>query len=127
LQNTIAQYDKTIARLEQQYAADKEQLDAQHKQRLQRLYADVKELKDALLTRDDGIYEGEIFTPSGIPSKSDEKIRTQFLEMHQMVENLGRIEWKVKQKIWTDDVLLTAGKQPGQRLVRKAVVQDLIW
>ena len=50
-----------------------------------------------------------------------------FLEVVQMVDTLGRLVWKPNQKVWNDEKLRQLGKNQNQRVLKKSILQDLIW
>ncbi|KAK5163263.1 uncharacterized protein LTR77_010849 [Saxophila tyrrhenica] len=127
-----------VDRLKQKHGTDRadliqhhtevvDRMKRQHEQETQSLDKNVRELKGALLKRDDGVYQAKVFTPSGIPNKPDDKIRSQFSEVQQIVDNLSRMSWKPDQSVWNGELLETISVRHGQRLVCKVILQDLIW
>ena len=129
-----AEQTRTVQDLNQSHAAKvaqmmafEQQLIAKHDQQTKRLQGEVQGLNEALLTRDDEIYQGTIFTAPDLPRKPDDKIRDQFLEMQQMVETLGRLTWKQNQQVWTDSVLQDIGRQQVPRALKKGILQHIMW
>ena len=116
-----------ISQLRQTQRARDEQLASKHKKGTQDLRDQVRELNAALLTRDDEVYLGAALTTSGLPRKPDEKFRDQVMEIQQMVEDLGRLTWKQNQELWTDKVFQQISGQHVPRVLRKAILQDIVW
>ena len=116
-----------ISRLEEAHAAEQAQKDLNYAQGTRQLREDVKRLNAALLTRDDQLYQGELFTTSNLPTRPDEQIRRKFSEIEQMVDSLGRLQWKQEPAVWTSEVLRSIGGNRTDRVLKKAIVQDLVW
>ena len=116
-----------ISRLEEAHAAEQAQKDLNYAQGTRQLREDVKRLNAALLTRDDQLYQGELFTTSNLPNRPDEQIRGKFSEIEQMVDSLGRLQWKPEPAVWTSEVLRSIGGNRTDRVLKKAIVQDLVW
>jgi hypothetical protein len=119
--------DQQIARLKADHAAEIERRDAEYLQGTRQLREDVQRLNEALLTRDDEQYQGELFTTANLPTRPDEQIRARFSELEQMVDDLGRLQWKSEPAVWTGAVLRAVGGNRTDRVVKKAIVQDLVW
>ena len=113
--------------LKEAYAAEQAQKDSKYARGTRQLRDDVQRLNAALLTRDDQMYEGELFTTSGLPNKPDEQIRAKFSEIEQMVDSLGRLQWKQEPAVWTSEVLRSIRGNRTDRVLKKAIVQDLVW
>ena len=124
LKNT---YAIDVAHFKQVAQAREDQLITKHQQQHLRSQQDIEELNDALLTRDDEIYQSMVFTASGLPQMPDDKIRDSFLQIQQMVEELGRRPWKQGQQLWPQLLLQESSKRHPANMVRKAIVQDMIW
>jgi hypothetical protein len=103
------------------------QLVLRHKESTERLRQEVQELNAALLTRDDEIYQGGIFTAPGLPRKPDDKIKNAFVEIQQMVEDISRLEWKDEQQLWPEELFQTIGNRHVPRMLKNAILQDAIW
>ena len=122
------EHQQTNQHLLDQYQQSEQRLLEKHQQVKEELQQENAELNEAWLHRDDEIYKAKLFTTSGLPSKPDDKIKNQVLELQQMVDDLSRTEWKTSPDTRTDRVSLGIGHhEHGQRLVKKAIVQDLIW
>jgi hypothetical protein len=102
-------------------------LASKHQQQTKDLQENVRDLNGALLTRDDDMYQGSVFAPSNLPHNPDGQLRDQFLKIQQIVEDLSRLEWKHDRRLWTDQLMQKMRREHGQRSVRKAIVQDIIW
>jgi hypothetical protein len=116
-----------IAHLKQVTQAKEDQLITRHQQELSKSQQEIDELNDALLTRDDEIYQSMIFTASGLPQMPDNQIRDGFLQVQQMVEELGRRPWKQDQQLWPQQLLEKSSRRHPTNMVRKAIIQDTIW
>lgn len=104
-----------------------QKLVARHKNQIRSLNEDVRELNATLLRRDDEVYTGMVFTTPDLPHSPDEEIRHQFGQIQQLVDELGRTEWKQDRTVWKDELIQGLDQKGGQRLLRKAILQDIIW
>jgi hypothetical protein len=102
-------------------------LELQHHQHTRDLRKSVGDLNEALLSNDDERYYGSLFVLSGLPQHPDGQIRDQFLEIQQMVEDLGRLAWMDERKVWSEQLIKKLAPKTGPRLVKKAIVQDAVW
>jgi hypothetical protein len=116
-----------ISRLKEAHAAELAQKDVNYAQGTRQLREDVRRLNAALLTRDDQLYQGELFTTLNLPTRPDEQIRGKFSEIEQMVDGIGRLQWKQEPAVWTSEVLRSVGGNSIDRVLKKAIVQDLVW
>lgn len=118
------------SQLEEQEWSYKRQLSqkaSQYQSSTQGLREDIESLNAALLTNDDDLYKGEVFTTSGLPALPDDKIYGQFSAIEQMVDSIGRLQWKQSPATWTNEVLDQVRGQHVDRVLKKAIVQDLVW
>ncbi|KAK5105104.1 hypothetical protein LTS08_001378 [Lithohypha guttulata] len=120
-------HERKLSQLHEAYKAERTQMTYHHERVTQRLRDDVQRLNAALLTRDDQIYQGELFTTSGLPASPDEHIASQFSDIEQMVESLGRLQWRQSPKMWTNEVLRAIRGSHNDRVLKRAIVQDLVW
>ena len=60
-------------------------------------------------------------------TRPDEQIRGKFSEIEQMVDSLGRLQWKQDPAVWTSEVLRSIDGKCVGRVLKKAIVQDLVW
>ena len=116
-----------ISQLKEAHAAELSQRDVSHAQGTRQLREDVQRLNAALLTRDDQLYQGELFTTPDLPTRPDEQIRAKFSEIEQMVDSIGRLQWRQEPAVWTSEVLRSVGGNITDRVLKKAIVQDLVW
>lgn len=116
-----------ISQLKEAHAAELAQKDMNYAQGTRQLREDIQRLNAALLTRDDQLYQGELFTTSNLPTRPDEQIRAKFSEIEQMVDSIGRLQWKQEPAVWTSEVLRSVGGNITDRVLKKAIVQDLVW
>ncbi|KAH0556985.1 hypothetical protein GP486_005224 [Trichoglossum hirsutum] len=100
-------------RLKTEFKEEKAKLEMVHAEAKERLQKDVNAYSAALLSRDN-------FKPT-----PDNEIKARFLELVQDVDTLARLEWKVDQKEWTNQVLRLLS--PNQRLLKKQILQDSVW
>lgn len=98
-----------------------------HERATRQIRDDLQKVNAALLTRDDQQYQGELFTTSGLPAKPDEQMRIRFLDIEDIVDRLGRLDWKQEPAVWTMEVLQDLKSNGRDRILKKAIVQDLIW
>lgn len=116
-----------IADLEQKAQSREDKLILQHQQQLLRLQQEIEEINDALLTRDDEIYQGMVFTASGLPKLPDNQIRDSVLDIQHMVEELGSHPWKHDQSLWPEELIQQSSHRHSETLVRQMIIQDMIW
>lgn len=126
-QNMTIMHDAKIASMEAKFLSDKNELERQYQTREVGLAAQTEELSAALITRDDDVYTAKIFTISAIPQKSDEKLRGSFTEIVKAVDDLSRLAWKLDQRAFTDADSVRLRGRSSDRLLRKAIIQDLLW
>ncbi|KAF2168395.1 hypothetical protein M409DRAFT_21146 [Zasmidium cellare ATCC 36951] len=126
-QNLAAMHDAALGSLRTQFVNDKNQLEREYQDREGRLASQIEELNAALLTRDDEIYTAKILTISAIPQKSDEKLRGSFSEIVKAVDDLSRLAWRHDQRAFSEADLARLRGQSSDRLLRKAILQDLVW
>lgn len=126
-QRVAQEHTKAITDLKQTHilALSKQQQD--HLQRIQHLQLELEELNEAWLNRDDEMYQAMLFTTSGLPRNPDDKITSQILALQQLIDDLSRTPWKPSPELWTDLIFQRIGNQYGQRPLKKAIIQDLIW
>jgi hypothetical protein len=127
LAEVIQDNEEQIARLKESHVAEQAQRDLNFAQATRQLREDTQKLNAALLTRDDQLYQGELFTTSHLPTRPDEQIRGKFSAIEQMVDNLGRLLWKQEPVVWTVEVLRSVSGNRTDRVLKKAIVQDLVW
>ena len=127
LAQVLQNQEQAISSLEEVHTAEQAQKDQDHAQGVRQLREDVQRLNAALLTRDDQLYLGELFTTPNLPTRPDEQIQSKFSEIEQMVESLGRLPWKQQPAMWTSEVLQSVGRNRVERVLKKAIVQDLVW
>lgn len=115
------------ARLHQEATKREESLLSSHKQEMQYLRIQVKELNAALLERDDELYTSKLFSTSGLPQMSDGKLKDSFAKITAAVDYLGRVEWRSDQSLVPDvDFNRRRGSHQIKK-VQKAVIHDIIW
>lgn len=122
-----AEHADMVEQLKRTRDVQEDQLIAEHKRRTQVLQEEVAHINAALLSSDNEIYQGAIFTTSGLPRSPDEKVREQFTEIQQIVKNLSRLQWKTDQMFWTDEVLDSLYVQESSGQLGKAILQDMTW
>jgi hypothetical protein len=120
-------HNQTLNKLNESHKAQLLKQEQEHQQSKRQQQLEIEELNEAWLNRDDEIYQSLLFTTSGLPRKPDDKIKSQVSELQQIIDDLSRLEWKSSPQVWTDRVLQRLGSQHGQRSLRKAIIQDLIW
>lgn len=114
---------------EQKTTLKKELADQQsnHKLQTHEIREENRRLKEALLNRDDDLHKGAIFSTAGLPAQTDDRIYARFSGLQQLIDGLGRLQWKKKSSIWTDEVLDQVRGKIVDRVLKKAIVQDLLW
>ena len=121
------QHAVELSQLAHDAQVQEEQLVSQHQHETKTLIQELQQLNAALLARDDDVYQGMAFTLSGVDQRPDDKIRQTAVELQQMVEQLGRLEWSSNQQAWPEQLLRRVENRHPVRMVKKAIVQDSIW
>lgn len=126
-QELVAAYTQGMEQMRVDHANELVHLNKRHEQHSKRIETEIEQVNDALLTRDDEIYQGMIFTASGLPQMPDNQIRDSFLHVQQVVEELMRQPWKHDQSVWPHEVLQRSSTRHSETLVKKIIIQDIIW
>ncbi|KAL2073567.1 hypothetical protein VTL71DRAFT_10893 [Oculimacula yallundae] len=130
-----AEYDATIAAMEQEHeaqyqecaqqAAESEQkLREQHSAALKSLKASQVEQTRKLKKDNDALSE-TLLQRDKYHAMSDKDLKAKFLSLSEDVENLARGKWKLNHPKWTPGVLQSM--LSNQRLLGKYIVHDTIW
>ncbi|KAK5755048.1 hypothetical protein LTS12_014848 [Elasticomyces elasticus] len=122
--NTAKSKEQNMAQQQAHMIAD---LNRKSSETKKKLLLEAQEIKDAWLSRDDEMYQFNLFGTPELPNKPDGKIRDQMQELHHLIDDLSRIEWRAEQNSWADGVVQRNAERHGQRPVKKAIAQDLIW
>ena len=120
-------HDDRLASIKTKLKEREHKLEIKHQQNTKNLRASVRDLNDALLASDNDKYHGSVFTIPDLPQSPDGQIQDRFVEVQQLVEELGRLTWKKERTMWPERLIPTEESKTGSRLARKAIVQDMAW
>ena len=123
----IQEHKTALLQSEESRRANETLLKADHNRKIYSYLNELRETNAALLNRDYSPEMGSILAEIDLKREPDEHIKAQFLEVVQMVDTLGRLAWKPNQKVWNDEKLRRVGKNENQRVLKKSILQDLIW
>lgn len=115
-----------VEKLKSSWAQKEEPLKQVHEEQTFYLRRQKQELGDALMVRDEKIYQATIFTSSD-SQKTDRQLREAFMSLRKLVGELGSVPWKLDQRLWKEETLSRSGEKYGQRMLKKAVLEDIIW
>ncbi|KAJ9653452.1 hypothetical protein H2198_007348 [Neophaeococcomyces mojaviensis] len=127
LKDEQAEHQSEILELTDELAAQMVEKAEEYEKATEQLREDVNTLNSRLLTHDDHNFQGQIFAVGELPSSPDELLRSQFSDIVHIVDSLGRIEWKANPSVWTNDILKAVDGRLGNRMLKKAIVQDTVW
>lgn len=110
-------------------ATEMEEAEQNHMIERDQLQLQLREQNKALLSRDDEEYNLRSVDKEGsaFPAKTDEAIESTFQEIQNLVDELSEMKWKADQRTWTPQVFQKIGRYEVERLLRKAILQDLTW
>lgn len=116
-----------IADMKKKIQAESIRLAEEYRAREARIVHQLHESSEALLARDDEKYMSAFFSTARLQRTADEHIKTQFLAVSSLIEDLSRVEWKEDRMTWTDSMLMNLGKQNNQRILKKSIIQSCVW
>lgn len=87
----------------------------------------IRDLNVLLLEGDHENFRSLLLSTNSLPGKGDAKIKEYFLLVDQLVEKLANTAWKQNPDHWTPQELKQAIRGEGDRSVKKAIVQDILW
>ncbi|KAJ9663049.1 hypothetical protein H2198_001041 [Neophaeococcomyces mojaviensis] len=122
----IQDHAVALSQLSQKQKTREAQLTTEHTRKMNSLSKELQNSCVALFARDDNAYTASLFNVV-IKREPDEQIKARFLDVVQLVDDLGRLMWKHDRKIWTDQELYKLGTNHNQRLLKKSILQDTIW
>lgn len=98
-----------------------------YKHQTREIREENRRLKESLLSRDDDMYRGAMFSTAGLPAQTDDRIFARFSSIQKLIDDLARLQWKTSPSVWTNEVLDKIRGKTVDRILKRAIVQDTIW
>lgn len=106
---------------------EREFIKAEHRRALAIKEEHATQLTNALLAKDNDTYLPASLGIANFLQFEDDQIKAKLEVLVRSVDDLARLEWKMNQEVWTEQVTNGLDFHGNLRLLKKNILQDSIW